>query len=138
MPSNDFTEFERDLLQVAMEFKNGKYAKQFLKKQGRKLNKIQSKQAESLVNKKTGNLEKGFKTGKVYKYNSDNLSVRAYNKSPHAHLLNNGHRIVDRNGREKGFKTGVKFMEKAEEQFTDKNFTDTQKFIDNMLNKHGM
>lgn len=138
MPNNNFTEFERDLLQVAMEFQGGKYAKQFLKKQGRKLNKIQSKQAESLVNKKTGNLEKGFKTGKVYKYNSDNLSVRAYNKSPHAHLLNNGHRIVDRNGREKGFKTGVKFMEKADQLFEDKNFTDTQKFIDNMLNKHGM
>lgn len=138
MPSNDFTEFERDLLQVAMEFKNGKYAKQFLKKESRELNKEQRKKAKNLVNKKTGNLQKGFKTGKVYKFEGDLLSVRAYNKSPHAHLLNDGHRIVDKNGVEHGFKTGVKFMEKAEEQFTEKYFTDTQQFIDDMLNKHGM
>ena len=117
MPNNDFTEFERDLLKMAMEFKGGKYAKQFLKKEGRKLNKEQRKKAKNLVNKKTGNLEKAFKTGKAYKFEGNLLSVRAYNKSPHAHLLNDGHRIVDKNGIEHGFKVGVKFMEIAEQSF---------------------
>lgn len=136
--ANDFDEFERDMLRMAMDFQGGKQAKAFLKKQARELNKEQRRQTKTLVNKKTGNLQKGFKAGKVYKYNSKQLSVRAYNKSPHAHLLNDGHRIVDKNGTEHGFKLGVKFMEKSENNFKDKNFENTQQFIDDMLNKYGM
>lgn len=157
MPNNDFTEFERDLLQLAQDFEGGKYAKKFLKKQGRKLNRIQSKQAESLTGhrlqkskNKSKPLGKSFKTGKVYKYSKE-MVVRAYSNAPHAHLLNDGHRILTRGknlkkgeaerrgqGREVGFVAGVKFMEKADQLFEDKNFIDTQQFIDDMLNKNGM
>ena len=135
---NQFDEFERDLLRATMDYQNGKYVKPFLKKQARELNKVQRKETKTLVNKKTGNLQKGFKAGKVYKYRNKELSVRAYNKSPHAHLINDGHRIIDKNGTEHGFKRGVKFMEKAEQLFENKNFEDTQQFIDDMLNKHGL
>ena len=135
---NQFDEFERDLLRVATEYQNGKFVKIFLKKQARGLNGVQRKETKTLVNKKTGNLQKGFKAGKVYKYRNKELSVRAYNKSPHAHLINDGHRIIDRNGTEHGFKQGVKFMEKAEQIFENKNFEETQQFIDDMLNKHGL
>ena len=41
-------------------------------------------------------------------------------------------------GREVGFVMGVKFMEKAQELFEDKNYKDTQKFIDQMLDKYEM
>ena len=157
MPNNDFTEFERDMLQLATEFDNGKYGKRFLKKQGRKLNKVQSKQTENLTKRRPENsknkakpLGKSFKTGKVYKYSGE-MAVRAYSNAPHAHLINDGHIILTRGknlkkgeyprrgqGQEVGFVVGVKFMEKANQLFEDKNYTDTQKFIDDMLNKHGM
>ena len=162
--ANDFDEFERDLLQAASEFHNGKYAKAFLRKQSRKLNKEQRKKAsqltkrqESRPDRKTGMLLKSFKTGKVYIYRSDQMCIRAYSNAPHAHLLNDGHIILARGknlkksrtgrvieserrgqGAEVGFALGVKFMEKAEQFFEDKNFEDTQQFIDDMLNKHGL
>ena len=164
MANNDFDDFERDLLQMAKEFKGGKYAKQFLKRQAKKLNKEQRKQAESLTNRRPANsknknkpLLKSFKAGKPYEY-SDELAVRAYSNAPHAHLLNDGHRILTRGknlkkpaenngrweaerrgkGREVGFVMGVKFMEKAQGLFEDKNYKDTQKFIDQMLEKYEM
>lgn len=137
---NDFDKFERDLLKMASEFKGGKYAKKFLKQQGRKLNKKQNEQITATSNEVTGNLRdfENLKTGKVYKYQSDSLCVRAYSKSPHAHLVDRGHIVVDKNGVEHGYKQGVYFMEKAENSFQEQNFNDTQKFIDKMLHHHGM
>lgn len=134
---NDFTQFERDLLMLAANFEKGKETKAFLKKQGRKLNKKQREKVSSLTNKKTGNLSKAqnFKTGKVYKYHSDDLSVRAYSKSQHAHLLDKGHRKVSKTGQELGFTPGVNFMEKAQREFEDENYNDTQDFIEKMLKK---
>ena len=41
---------------------------------------------------------KGFKVGKTYKY-SDDLCCRAYNKSPHAHLIEYGHVNVPRSSK---------------------------------------
>lgn len=137
---NDFDAFERDLLRLANNFDSGKQTKAFLKKQGKKLNKKQREKVSSLTNQKTGNLSKAknFKTGKVYKYYSDDLSVRAYSKSSHGHLIDKGHRKVSKTGQELGFTSGVNFMEKAQREFEDENFEDTKNFIDEMLNKHGM
>lgn len=134
---NDFDKFERDLLKLASDFKGGKDTKAFLKKQGRKLNKKQREKVSSLTDKKTGNLSaaKSFKTGKVYKFYSDDLSVRAYSKSSHGHLIDKGHRMIGKDGSEKGFVSGVGFMDKAQRDFEEENYQDTQNFIDEMLDK---
>jgi hypothetical protein len=138
----DFSElnkFEKDLLAAAKDIENGKHAKQFLRKQGTKLNKENKKQAESMnIGKKTGNFMKGFKRGKVYKYQGKDLSIRAYNSAPHAHLLDFGHRIVDKNKKEHGFKKGYHFMDKAQKAFEEGHYKDIQGFIDDMLNNHGL
>ena len=47
---------------------------------------------------------KGFKRGKVYKYKGEEDTVRVYNSMPHAHLIENGHIIKDKTGKEHGFK----------------------------------
>jgi len=137
MARNEFDEFEKDLLKMASEFEKGKYAKQFLRKEAAKLNKENKKQGK-VIGKKTGNFIKGFKKGKTYKYQGKDLSIRAYNSSPHAHLLDKGHRIVGRDGSEHGFKEGYHFMDKAKEAFEDGHYDSMQDFIDDMLKKHGM
>lgn len=137
MSRNDFDDFEKDLLDLASNLDNGKEVKKYLRKEGSKLSRRQKSQIKKLVKKKTGNLLKGAKRGKVYK-NKGKWTVRAYNSSPHGHLIDKGHRIVDKNGVEKGFKTGVNFLEKAEKDFEDDYHADTQNFIDKMLNEHGL
>ncbi|WIF95125.1 HK97 gp10 family phage protein [Caminicella sporogenes] len=134
----ELNKFEKDLLEAAQNIKNGKYVKKFLRKEGTKLNKENKKQAKaSKINKKTGNFMKGFKRGKPYKYRgTGDFAIRAYNNAPHAHLLNNGHRIVDKNNNERGFKKGEYFMEKAEKEFKGEFYDDCRKFIDEMLENH--
>jgi len=43
----ELTKFEKDLLETAQDFKNGKHTKQFLRKQGTELNKTNKKQAKT-------------------------------------------------------------------------------------------
>ncbi|OHW62910.1 hypothetical protein EUAN_06940 [Andreesenia angusta] len=134
----ELSEFENDLLDAAQEFEKGKHAKAFLRKEGSKLNRENKKQAKSAgIGKKTGNFIKGFKRGKIYKFNGS-LCIRGYSKAPHAHLLNNGHRIVGRDGQEKGFKPGKRFLEKSKKNFEGEFEKDIQDFIDELLDKHGM
>lgn len=158
---NDFDEFEKDLLGMAANFNRGKETKKFLKKQARKLNKKQKRKAEESIKTNTlGKSEnkrltssKNFKAGRVYNFKSNDLSVRAYAKAPHSHLVNNGHIIRVRGPnykegetrgsrvgktREVGFAPGVHFMEKAQKEFKNQNYEDTKNFIDEMLDKHGM
>ncbi len=156
--NNDFDDFEKDLLEMTTKFNKGKESKKFLKKQARKLNRLQRKKVEELTKKNTkSKVQKhlrdpsSFKAGRPYKHSSD-LSVRAYSNFPTAHLINNGHIIRARGAiykggqrrgsrrgktREIGFVKGVYFMEKAQKGFIEKNFEDTKKFIDDMLQKHG-
>lgn len=131
-------DFEKDLLSAALDLNKGKHAKKFLRKEGTKLNREHKKQAKAAaIGKKTGNFMKGFKRGKPYKFAGD-LAVRAYNGSPHAHLLDEGHRIVDKSGAEHGFKEGAHFMEKAEKSFRDEYVKDCKDFVDELLDEHGL
>jgi hypothetical protein len=64
------------------------------------------------------------------------MAIRVYSASPHAHLLEYGHRIVDKNKVEHGFKEGAHFFEAAEKSFTPTFFTDCEAFVDGLLDKH--
>jgi len=112
---SELTKFEEDLLSLAQELENGKQAKRFLRNSGNKLKRRTVKVAKTRVNKKTGNLFKGIKRGKPYKYYLDgSMAVRVYAGSPafHAHLLDRGHRIVSpTTGKELGFAKGHHFFE---------------------------
>jgi len=135
--ANDFDEFEKRILQMASEFKGGKYAKPYLKREAKKLIKIQVEKAIELTEVNTGKFISSFRIGKPYVYGGS-FAIRGYNNSPHAHLIDQGHIIVDKNGVEHGFKRGVHYVEKAKNQFEAQFYEDTQKFIDNMLNKYGL
>lgn len=137
---SELSELEEDLLNLAGEVENGKQAKRFLRNKGNKLKRRTLKVAKAKVKKKSGNLFKGIKRGKPYKYYVDgSWAVRVYAGSPanHAHLLNDGHRIVDKNGKEHGFKEGYHFFEEAAEKYEEEYYDDVQDFIDELLDEHG-
>ena len=129
----EFTEFERNLLRIANETMP-KESKKFLRNEGNKLKKKTLSKAKQKVKKNTGYYFKSIKRGKVYKFNGD-LSVRTFSSAPHAHLIEYGHRIVNKDGQEKGFKKGEHIFEDAKKEFQDEYFSDAQKFIDEVLEK---
>lgn len=133
----ELEEFSKDLLKAANDLEKGKHSKKFLKKEGSKLTKETLSEAKARVKEDTGNLFKGIKRGKPYKYEGD-WNIRTYGSGSHTHLLNNGHRIVDKNGNEHGFKEGEHFFEKAEENFKNEYYNDVEKFIDDLLNNHDL
>lgn len=134
----ELTDFENELLDLAKDLDNGKHAKRFLRSAGSKLRRRTVNVARARTNKRTGNLLKGIKRGKPYKYYLDgSMAVRVYGSSPHTHLLNNGHRIVaPYTGEEKGFAKGHYFFEGGLKQYEDQYYKDIQSFIDDMIDNH--
>nr|WP_184308857.1 HK97 gp10 family phage protein [Anaerosolibacter carboniphilus] len=126
-------QFSKDILKLAKQ-KMPKEVKKFLVKEGAKLNRKVKKKAQSKVKKKTGNYVKGFKKGRVYKYNSDEMAIRVYNGAPHAHLIEHGHAVV-RDGKEIGFAKGKKVLEESAKEFENEFYQDMDKLVDEMLDK---
>ncbi|WP_061294041.1 hypothetical protein [Clostridium botulinum] len=124
--------FSKGLLNTAKN-EYPKKTKAFLRKEVRKLNK-QNKQtfASKGIGEETGNLKKGFKAGKLYKYKGKELAIRAYNSSPHAHLLNDGWMHKARNGDEK-FIPGFHFIEDSAQAFNSEYYTDIDGFLEELF-----
>ncbi|MGO5072342.1 HK97 gp10 family phage protein [Clostridium sporogenes] len=124
--------FSRDLLNIAKkEFP--KKSKNFLRKEARKLNKKNKETfASKGIGEETSNLKKGFKAGKLYKYQGKELAIRAYNSSPHAHLLNDGFIHKARNGDEK-FIPGFHFIEDSAQDFNGEYYEDIDDFLDELF-----
>ena len=68
-----------------------KEAKKMLRKQGSVGRKKLRENTKSVTGKKTGNLLKGIKHGKVYQYKNGDFQIRVKNTAPHAHLIEYGH-----------------------------------------------
>lgn len=126
--------YTRNLLNLA-EKKMPKESRKFLIKEAAKLRVKTRAKANSTIRKKTGNYMKGFKRGKVYKYQGKELAVRVYNSSPHAHLIEHGHRQYNSRGAETGFTPGKHILEEATKEFQNTFYDDCENFIDDMLGK---
>ena len=125
--------FARELLNMAND-KLPKESKKFLRKEGTKLKKKTLSKAKALTNKKTGNYYKGIKRGKVYHYrDKKNNSIRVYGGSPHAHLIEYGHRQVSKNGVETGFVEGKHVFEKAKNEFQSEYNKDCEQFLNEVV-----
>lgn len=125
----DLSELEsygRDMRLVAE--KAPKRQKQFLQKEGTKL-RTRTKARARKIGKKTGNYLKSIKRGKVYDYHGDQ-AIRVYSYAPHAHLIENGHRMVTHDGREVGFVKGHHVFELAAEDFEPEYYTDLDEMLD--------
>lgn len=117
-----------------------KRVKKFFIQEGNKLKKETKAIAATRVRRgdspKGKSYHDGIKRGKVYLYQGDTWAVRVYNTRPHAHLIEDGHEIVTRNGEKTGkYVPGKKVFESAERQFTEDYFNDVEKFIDDVLDE---
>lgn len=155
--TSDLDDFAKSILEFASS-DMPKQSKKFLQKEGNKLRKKTLSKAKSLTNKKTGNYYEGIKRGKVYHYgDKNNNSVRVYGGSPHAHLIEYGHRevlnpskdgkvapigngqfangvIEGRNkGKEIGFVEGLHVFEKAKNEFESEFNSDCEGFAEDIL-----
>lgn len=99
-----------------------KLTKQFMKKEAQKLKKHMVDKAKSTVDKVTGNYLAGFKAGKkVYPYADAEYNIRTYNSSPHAYLIEHGHRMTDHQGDFLRWVDGYHIIEESGKEF-EKNF----------------
>ncbi|WP_432408556.1 HK97 gp10 family phage protein [Wukongibacter sp. M2B1] len=134
----DLDDFTKDLLAVAQDLDKGRHSKKFLRKEGNKLKRRTKKLANQRVKEDKGNYHKSIKRGKVYKYQGKSLSVRCYSSDNKAHLIEDGHRIVDRNNKEHGFMQGKHVFKDAEKNFRNEFIDDCEEFIDDLLVNHGL
>jgi len=127
---SELTKFEKKLTEKVNDTMP-KESRKFIKKEAVKLNKKNKDIFKSKgIGEETGNLLKGFKSGKAYKY-SGVWSARAFNNSPHAHLLNDGYMWTPHKGAKgtEKFIPGFHFMEEAAKVFENSYFSDVEEWL---------
>ncbi len=105
-----------------------KQQKAFLRREGSKLKRKTVQNARKL-GKKTGNYQKSIQRGKVYTYRGAQ-AIRVYSYAPHAHLIEEGHRMVTHDGREVGFVRGHHVFQMAADAFADEFYWDVNDELD--------
>ena len=129
--ASELSQYAKDL--ELAEKNTPKVTKSFLRKEGSKLLRQTKKDARS-VKDKTGKYRKSIKRGKVYDYQGSQ-AIRVYSNAPHAHLIENGHRMVTRDGREVGFVPGKHVFEKAGKAFEPVFVKDIDQLLEESLEK---
>lgn len=117
-----------------------KEARTFVRQEGNELRKKTAALAKQRVKKgkhhkgsEAKRYHKGIKRGKVYVYKGNGgTAVRVYNSAPHAHLIESGHRIVDKNKKEHGFQPGRHVFEDAGKAFEQEFYRDIDAFLDKL------
>lgn len=134
MDLKELDELSKQLMSIA-DRKMPRETRKFLREQGLKLKRATIKKAKQKVKKRTGKYIKGIKRGKVYKYKGNETSIRVYNSKPHAHLIEQGHRIIGKDGSEHGFERGKHVLKEAAEQFEDEFVKNCEQFTHDLLEK---
>lgn len=130
------SEFAQNMLRKATVL-YPEHLKDFIKECAKELNTISKGYAKREYKKKTGLYFKKFKVSKAYVGNG-RFFIKVYNSSPHAHLLEKGHRKVPRGkkgesnkgGNEIGFKRGRYPLARGTRDFKPIYYKKIEKFID--------
>ena len=144
---SELADFSKDLIELATKTMP-KESREFLRKEGSALRKEVVKTAKSRVKVKTGNYIKGIKRGKVYKFEGNETAVRVYHVNgkgkklkngeapdPHAHLIEYGHVIADKNKNVKGFKRGYHVYRDSLKNYEKEFLNNCENFIEDMMEK---
>lgn len=128
---SELAKFGKDLSTVGKGYQ--KAERKFLQREGSKLRSKTKAQAKKL-GEKTGNYLKSIKRGKVYVYHGSQ-AVRVYSYAPHAHLIEDGHRMVTHDGREVGFVKGYHVFDVTAEDFEPVFYMDLDDFLGEEVDK---
>ncbi len=123
-----------------------KETKNFLRNEAKKQSKIQKQVAKQKVGTKSNSdksYHKKFKIGKIFEEEQNSKNIRAYNSSPHGHLIENGHFQVPRGnkgasnegGSSNGWTNGKHVIETAQIMFKEEYYKDCDEFLAQSLNK---
>lgn len=82
--------------------------------------------------KKTGRLRKGFQLTQVEK-NNGGYEKSMFNKAPHHHLVNLGHRKVTPGGKEVGWTDGIFYVDKTLKQIENPMMSAMSKWLDELF-----
>lgn len=90
---------------------------------------------KSIQRTPSSNEEHKYKLKKSYhlsqtKQVGSTLYAEFWNSSPHFHLIERGHRIVDKNGKVHGFQPGVHMVEKSTEELNNEMPEELRKWLD--------
>lgn len=83
---------------------------------------------------KTKNLQKGYKLEQVEKV-SGGYRKGMYNKAPHHHLVNNGHRKVSQSGKVLGWTAGLFYIEKTVAQEKGIIYSELQQWLNKLYSE---
>lgn len=93
--------------------------------------------AKRLVKERTGNYIKSIKNGKVYIYDGS-FATRVYSGARHAHLIENGHRVVVKGKKDTGkFVKGYRVFGKTYENFEDEFGDEVENYINDICKESG-
>jgi hypothetical protein len=132
MSNNILGDYASSMLSVAKDLSNGKETEKFMGRAGTELKKETINTANKKVKMHTGTYHKSIKKGKVWNRNGS-VSVNVYSDDNKAHLIEKGHRIVDKAGNEKGFVKGEYVFASASETYSKEFEEDIEKFVDGLL-----
>ncbi|MBM7607572.1 hypothetical protein JOD29_000816 [Lysinibacillus composti] len=121
MELKGLTDFQKDLLTVAQR-KLPKETTKIMRKVGSKARTVVARKARQLVRHQVDENDKSdyhrkWKRGKVFRGENGEWVVRVINSAPHAHLIEEGHRQVTKDGREVGFTNGKFPLDKGMREF---------------------
>lgn len=134
--SRELEEFQRELDALVKRFPNE--AKRLMVRSGNHARKIVLRKAKQSVIEDTGEYFSSIKRGKVWVDEStDEYKVRTYSRSPHAHLLEYGHRMVghEPDKKELGFVLGFHIFDKAAKEINQKWNGILEKEFDKIMSK---
>ena len=132
MDIKGLTEFQKELLELAQR-KLPRESFKIMRKIGSKARTHTARKARREVKKVTGTYQKRWKRGKVFKGSDGEYVVRVYNSSPHAHLIEDGHRMITRDGQEVGFVKGKKVLDKSMREFDEEMDEMLSDWLDDLL-----
>lgn len=108
-------------------------SKKFLKSQTKLLKKKVVNTAKTRIKKRTGNYLKGIKEGKIYTY-KNNFSQRVYSAAKHAHLIEEGHKIIrKKEGIELGKTEGKNILKDSLNNFIADFEQNSETFLDKLF-----
>lgn len=143
--TTELDEFTKDLFSLARE-KLPREALKFMRQEQGKLRTRTRKKAKSKVHKKTGNLFRNIERSKAYNNDDGDTIGKVYIRggkkgAPHAHLIEEGHRIVGHlpDKKDTGERANAyKIMEEARNEFEPVFTKDCEEFVDKMLREKGL
>lgn len=137
---SELTDFQIRMMNLATEYKNGKHAKEFLRRTGnRAKTQVRKVARESVKKQYTGNLLAGIKRGKAYFYAPTNsFSVRVYGGSPayHTNLVNYGHHIILPSGAYWGYFEGYNYFERGLKNYESIFYEDVENFVEKLIHDY--